>query len=255
MHRCDGETCVFSRNEKSQAITTPMPCCKPRCNCKQVGRLSVIIPQLARLAYVTVETHSVWDIISLAENLQAAQVLDAAFPSSSPVASVRSAPPTGDGGRARRKKSLLFIEPDPSWVQRQLEVMRVAALPQVDQPLLTVTPRLLVDKQTGEIMAGATAWTGEDEDDEDDEPDDPFADAPAPPQPQPTVSPKPPQGPPPGDPPAKQPNPIASGTLARLTALGVSMYGEQWSVKEQAIAQAASTGAANKLAELTHKEG
>ena len=223
-----------------------------------MGRLSVIIPQLARLAYVTVETHSVWDIISLTENLQAAQVLRGDLRGIPFILSRREreiSTPTGDGGRARRKKSLLFIEPDPSWVQRQLEVMRVAALPQVDQPLLTVTPRLLVDKQTGEILAGATAWTGEDEDDEDDEPDDPFADAPAPPHPQPTLPPKPSQGPPQGDPPGKQPNLIAPATLARLTALGVSMYGEQWGAKEQAIAQAASTGAANKLAELTHKEG
>jgi hypothetical protein len=44
--------------------------------------------------------------------------------------------PGDDGKRARRTKSLLFIEPNPEWVARQLESMRLAALPIVVVPAL-----------------------------------------------------------------------------------------------------------------------
>lgn len=264
VRRCDGESCVFSRNEKGQPITTPTPCLKPRCTCKQVGRLAVIIPQLARLAYVTVETHSVWDIISLTENLQAAQVLRGDLRGIPFILSRRereiSTPAGEDGKRARRKKSLLFIEPDPTWVQRQLEAMRVAALPQVDQPLLTMTPLRLVDKQTGEILDGSTAqWTDVDEDEEEEEMSTPWDDAPSASQPQALpataraprgtiANPLPPVT-------ATGPTPIDPATLAELTALGISKYGEQWPARESAIALGASKGAVNTLAALTYKEG
>ncbi len=262
VRRCDGESCVFSRDAKGQAITTPTPCHKPACACKQVGRLAVIIPQLARMAYVVVETHSVWDIISLTENLQAAQVLRGDLRGIPFILSRREreiSTPTGDGGRARRKKWLLYIEPDPSWVQRQLEAMRIAALPQIDQPLLTVTPLRLVDKQTGEVLAGASAWTSADEDDEEEEEEgDVWAATPSAPPAAPAAA-RAPRGTASNPLPPVKPAPLAAQidptTLAQLHELGASMYGEQWAAKEPAIAAAASTGAADSLNRLTYSEG
>lgn len=136
VRRCDGETCVFHRDAQGRPITVPTPCTK-QCGCKQVGRLAIIIPQLARLAYVLVETHSTYDIIQLTENLQAAQALRGDLRGIPFVLSRREreiSTPTDNGGRARRKKWLLFIEPDPQWVTRQLESMRLAALPIVELP-------------------------------------------------------------------------------------------------------------------------
>lgn len=166
VRRCDGETCVFHRDAQGRAITAPTPCTK-QCGCKQVGRLSVIVPQLARMAYVTVETHSVYDIIQLTENLYAAQALRGDLRGIPFVLSRREreiSTPTGDGGRARRKKWLLFIEPDPQWVSRHLEAMRIAALPVVRDPtaLEQPTSRMLVDRSTGEIVN--TGWANADDD-------------------------------------------------------------------------------------------
>lgn len=164
VRRCDGETICFHRNANNTANLNPIPCLKQAvsngaaqagqsCGCKEVGRLMIIIPQLARLAYVTVETHSVYDIIQLTENLQAAQALRGDLRGIPFILSrhEREISTPSDNGRVCRSKSLLFIEPDPSWVQRQLEAMRLAALPVIEQP---ITVRgMLVDKGTGEILA------------------------------------------------------------------------------------------------------
>ena len=102
VRRCDGETCVFQRDAKGIAVTMPTPCSKS-CGCKQVGRLSVIVPELVRMAYVTVETHSVYDIIQLTENLQAAQAMRGDLRGIPFILSRREreiSTPTGDGGRA-----------------------------------------------------------------------------------------------------------------------------------------------------------
>lgn len=138
LRRCDGETMVFHRDDKNNPVLAPEPCrkaCGLACLCKQVGRLKVIIPQLARLAWVMVETHSVYDIIGLTENLQAIEALRGDLRGIPMILSRRPreiSTPGQDGKRVRRTKSLLFIEPDPSWVARQLESMRLAALPIID---------------------------------------------------------------------------------------------------------------------------
>lgn len=144
--RCDGETQHFHRDADGKGNTTPIKCerlCGRKCGCKEIGRLAVIVKQLARLAYVTVETHSLYDIMQLTENLQAAEALRGDLRGIPFILSRRdreiSTP--GEGGkRTRRTKSLLFIEPNPEWVARQLESMRLAALPIVDVPALQAPP-------------------------------------------------------------------------------------------------------------------
>lgn len=244
VRRCDGETCVFHRDAQGRAITAPTPCSK-QCACKQVGRLSVIIPELVRLAYVTVETHSVYDIIQLTENLHAAQALRGDLRGIPFILSRRDreiSTPTDNGGRARRTKSLLFIEPDPAWVARQLESMRIAALPVIgDLPALPPpAPRMLVDRGTGEIID--SGWTTP-EDDEDGD-DNPFDDAPEPEPPTVTVPPVP-----------AAPKTADAATQARLREVAESVYGDRWNAeKERQVAESASKGAVATLADLTPKE-
>lgn len=246
VRRCDGETCVFSRDARGNAVTTPTPCAKP-CGCKQVGRLAVIVPELVRMAYVTVETHSVYDIIQLTENLQAAQAMRGDLRGIPFILSRREreiSTPTPEGGRARRKKHLLFIEPDPDWVVRQLESMRIAALPVLpaDLPALPGSQRLLVDRQTGEILSDAP----EDDEEEGDNAggENPFFDKP---QSSPSPSPQN-EG-------SVKVTPLSPTTGVRLYALARQIYGERWDIeKERQVAESASKGAVSKLAELTQKE-
>lgn len=182
--RCDGESQNFHRDERGNGVATPTPCekaCGRACLCKQVGRLYVIVPELARLAYVVVETHSIYDIIQLTENLQAAFALRGNLAGVPFILSRRereiSTPGKEQGKRFRTKKSLLFIEPDPEWVQRKLIAMRAEAfamLPEVSGAHVPTvqTPETGVDYETGEIMVDG------DYVDEDDPPtDNPFTDS------------------------------------------------------------------------------
>ena len=168
--RCDGETQHFHRDADGKGNTTPVKCerlCGRKCGCKEVGRLAVIVPQLARLASVTVETHSLYDIMQLTENLQAAEALRGDLRGIPFILSRRdreiSTP--GEGGkRTRRTKSLLFIEPNPEWVARQLESMRLAALPIVDVPALQAPAMRRI---TGPVTVDADDFDDEEEDDGD----------------------------------------------------------------------------------------
>lgn len=170
VRRCDGETQHFHRDADGKANTTPVKCerlCGRVCGCKQVGRLAVIVPELARLAYVLVETHSLYDIMQLTENLQAAQALRGDLRGIPFILSRREreiSTPGDNGKRARRVKSLLFIEPDPAWVARQLESMRLAALPIVDVPALVAPAARMI---TGPVTP--VTVDGEYDDDEDGE--------------------------------------------------------------------------------------
>jgi len=128
-HRCDGETCVLWLSPDGKTYhTDPKPC--PG-GCKEVGRLMVIIPELQRFAYVTVETHSINDIMTLTENLQAVEFLRGDLRGIPFVLKRRPkeiSTPTADGKRARREKWLLSIEVDPAWAALQLDSMHRAAL-------------------------------------------------------------------------------------------------------------------------------
>jgi hypothetical protein len=156
-HRCDGETCVIWQKPDGTYSQEPTPC--PG-GCKEVGRLSVIIPELARLAYVTVETHSINDILHLTNNLQAALALRGSLAGIPFVLSRRPqeiSTPGKDGKRARYTKYMLFLEPHPDWVRVQLATMRhnaltiaagVMALPEHRQ----LTAGQIIDMGTGEII-------------------------------------------------------------------------------------------------------
>lgn len=189
IHRCDGQTMTIWRTATGGYSQDPKPC--PYANgtkqrtqkepgCKPVCRLKVIVPELQRLAYLTVQSTSIHDIIELTGNLQAAYALHNDLRGIPFI--LRRAPrmismPKPDGSRQRVEKWLLFLEPAPDWVSLQLSAMSHAALPVVDgeYTALPAPARLAlasgstVDLQTGEVFDDEDEEGEDDEDEEDDE--------------------------------------------------------------------------------------
>lgn len=129
VHRCDGEMTMVRQNKDGTYNTDPAPC--PG-GCKPVGRLKVVIPELKRLAYVVALTTSLHDIMTLQENLVAAEMIAGDLRGIPFILrrSPREVSTPADGGkRVRREKWLLSIEPAPAWVAAQLTAMQQAALP------------------------------------------------------------------------------------------------------------------------------
>lgn len=135
-HRCDGQTCVQWITTEGKYSFEPKPC--PG-GCKPTGRLKVIIPELKRLAYVTVHTTSINDIIRVHSNLLALEQARGSLQGiplvlrrtpeeiSTPEIDKATKKPTGK--RLRREKWLISIEAQPQWVQLQLSAQQQAALP------------------------------------------------------------------------------------------------------------------------------
>ena len=101
--------------------------------CKPSGRLKVIIPELARAAYMTVLTTSIHDIINISDQLRAFKTLNNGRLAGIPFI-IRRRPrsisvPKPDGQRVRMVKWLISIEADPEWVKAALQETKRLALP------------------------------------------------------------------------------------------------------------------------------
>ena len=101
--------------------------------CKTVGRLKVVIPELQRLAYMTVMTSSKHDISNLDAQLNALKQVNEGIIAGIPMV-LRRRPkkistPKADGTRARYTKWMLSIEADPEWVKHKLTAIKTLALP------------------------------------------------------------------------------------------------------------------------------
>ena len=154
-HRCDGQTCVLwlsGQRYSQQPIPCPHSTRDPndRDRCKPAGRLKVVIPELRRLAYVTVLTGSIHDIIALTEQLSALESLRGDLRGVPMI--LRRSPrdismPGQNGKRTRVEKWLLSIEAAPTWVDLQLAAQERAALP-MPMAMLPAPP---TDTATGEI--------------------------------------------------------------------------------------------------------
>lgn len=165
-HRCDGQTCVLWLNGQrysQQAVPCPHAKLDPneRDRCKPAGRLKVVIPELRRLAYVTVLTGSVHDIIAITEQLAALESLRGDLRGVPMI--LRRTPreismPGQNGKRTRVEKWLISVEAAPTWVDLQLAAQERAALPM--QPALLPAPP--ADVATGEIAEAS--YTAEDGD-------------------------------------------------------------------------------------------
>ena len=137
-HRCDGKyvTILLLPNGKYKI---PEPGERILCpgNCRPVGRLKVIIPELKRFASVSLQTTSVHDISEITSNLRAIE--DARGSLLGVPLIVRRVVreitvPGKDGAKRRRPASLVHIEARPDWVQKQLAAMAEAALPPAAAP-------------------------------------------------------------------------------------------------------------------------
>lgn len=180
IHRCDGVTCVQWRDRETGKMRfDPKPCPTPSDEqrkaggCKQVGRLKIIIPALKRFAFVTVTTTSVYDIISLHQQLLALETVRGTLrgvPMILRRVEREISTPAQNGARARRKKWLLAIEAKPEWVVAQLEAQQREALAPVSAPLQLTDGVRSVDElddendeasERAEIEAQfSSLWTG-----------------------------------------------------------------------------------------------
>jgi len=143
VHRCDGELMTLWRDEAGKIRQQPKPCPyfgvdrtaeqeKADPPCKEVGRLSLIVPELVYaglVGYVVLETHSKNDLASI----QAALLAAAEARGDNPLGlrgiefvlkrELRTiSTPSSDGKRARRDKWMVVIEPAADWVRLQLDM-------------------------------------------------------------------------------------------------------------------------------------
>jgi Recombination directionality factor-like len=145
LRRCDRQTIVLHQ-ENGKMSTQEKPCIQ-ECGCKPVGRLSLILPEFLRdgiVGFVTLETHSVHDVMTLTENLLAAESMRNNL-SGIPFI-LRRAPreisTPQDGKRVRRTKSLLTLEPDATWVRQQIASLEIEAGLQPTLPAAPTMPLL-----------------------------------------------------------------------------------------------------------------
>jgi len=157
LHRCDGETCTIWLREDGSYSQEPKPC--PG-GCKEVGRLSLILPPLIRagyVGYVTMETHSLHDILAIQAALMATveargqEDLRGIGFCLRRVAENISTPSTG-GKRVRRIKWLVKLEPAAAWVAAQLDKSRseMLSLPSSSEGRALPTPTTETDTATEE---------------------------------------------------------------------------------------------------------
>lgn len=182
IHRCDGEFIIRYRDKRTGKYIDPPPesmrC--PYCSgekertqsqgCHPKGRLKVIIPELERLAYVTVLTGAFNDIPKLDSQLRALeeargdlrgipmQLRRRPESISTPKAVKKDGKWVQTADRLRRESWLLSIEAAPDWVSLQLESQRIAALPEVPEayrieaPSMSMSPE--VDTPPEDIEEG-----------------------------------------------------------------------------------------------------
>ena len=128
-HRCDGETMHVWLDKTTGKYRKDLQPCSG--GCKEVGRLLVIIPELRRMAYVQVETHSINDIVEIQQNLLALEQARGTLRGIPMVLSRRPreiSTPRDNGQRARVTKWLLHVEAAPRWVDLQLAADEHAAM-------------------------------------------------------------------------------------------------------------------------------
>lgn len=105
---------------------------------KATGRLRVVLPELLRMATMTVHTTSIYDVARITQQLGALQFIARMLPNHTGVAGIplsltrRMTEVTWsqpDGSARRVKTALLTIEADPEWVARMFARMASLALP------------------------------------------------------------------------------------------------------------------------------
>ena len=133
--RCDGERCILYRKKNGEIDTSGRPCSETPCECQRVGRLHLLLPIFPRLATVVLTTSSIHDIRNLSGALRRYERMARAaggdlrgivFYLSRVPRKITT--PSGDGGRARRTKHLVTLEPAEEWVEARRYEQRVLQL-------------------------------------------------------------------------------------------------------------------------------
>jgi len=141
VYRSDGETQVLWRTDQGGYSDESKPDPKPEIKADgkradgsgQVGRMSVIIPELGRLTTVTVMTTSKNDIVNLSRQLSSYEALNGDLRGIPFVLMRRKhmiSTPGADGKRVRREKWLLSIETQPHYTRLHLAAIQQQALPE-----------------------------------------------------------------------------------------------------------------------------
>lgn len=155
IHRCDGEYIEFERNPRTKEVIISggrdvKSGERIRCSgvvysyqkddkqvdvkCKQVGRLKLIIPHLARMAYVMLHTTSWYDVCEINSNLAAIKELNGGHIVGIPLR-IRRKVSERNTPFGRRELSLIFIEADPVWVARKILSLQTEAMPNLLDPV------------------------------------------------------------------------------------------------------------------------
>lgn len=125
--KCDGQPITHWTDKKGKQHPV---------YCEPSGLLFVIIPELRRLACMTVVTTSTWDVLNLSSQLEAIKAMNRGKLCGIPLVLKRrpymKSTPGPNGKRMRRKIWLLSIEADPDWVDAQLTALKMATLPNGD---------------------------------------------------------------------------------------------------------------------------
>ena len=159
VHRCDGQTVTRWRDSAGEYQDRPVPCpyasgqqerTRQRPGCGQVGRLTLIIPELieaGHVGFVTMETHSINDLVSITACLtdienHSQNGLTGILFHILRVPEVISTPAwdgerRAAGKRNRTTKTLVQVVPASRWVQAQLNKAQALALPGDDLLALT----------------------------------------------------------------------------------------------------------------------
>jgi len=169
VHRCDGHTmslwidgkglyheeeqpCPYYEHPEKRVAADKAKGIKANPGCVEVGRLNVIIPELLQAGFVgvvTLVTTAVNDIMPINNTLWAVAEEQSEYHervSGAPHINLRGilwnlrrvpemiSTPGDGGGRVRRVKNLVKLEPAPDWALLQLEMARRAELPQLEAP-------------------------------------------------------------------------------------------------------------------------
>ena len=167
VHRCDGETMQIWLGPEGLYHKSPKPCDG---DCDEVGRLSVIVPELVQagyVGYVTLETHGINDLLSIQASLLAAAESRAGndlglrgIQWNLRRVKEKISTPMGNGKRVRREKWLVKLEPAADWVQLQLQAAHNATM-MLPAPSPAAVSQMqeadvvTVDPETGEIIEAA----------------------------------------------------------------------------------------------------
>jgi len=169
-HRCDGVTCEIWLGQDGKYHRDPKPC--PG-GCEEVGRLELILPHLwlaGFVGFVTLETHSINDILAISQSLGLAYLLrqNGNLDLRGMEFTLRRVPEkisvpgfgNNQGKRQRVEKWMVKIEPATSWVMLEAPQAIGLQLPSGEEPAqgeMPMQPAAAASTSTGSVATSSVA--------------------------------------------------------------------------------------------------